>query len=705
MPMQTEKHRGQSERFEAHLTDLTRKLGRYDLQVNMAELYLLKDQFHQRVEDFFQQEHKLNLAVLGQLKAGKSSFLNALLFEGAAVLPEALTPKTAVLTQIEYATQDALVVEYYQKEEWQTLERVARSPVMTDMVRMAQELVGAAIDQGTDVARYIALGTQTIPLHTQAEIATVLNRYVGENGEMTPVVKSVTLQLNNAMLQGVVVVDTPGLNDPVLSRTEQTRRYLETCDIAFFLSRSGHFLDNTDVELLTKQLPQKGLKKLMLVASLYDEALTDCVCDYMSLEEADEESKIKLRRHAMKRLSTTIAALQKSGYPQEVLQVVEQCKQPIFVSALAQKMSGKAMDAYTGKEQLILSLLSFYHPVTEQRLQEIGGIAQVQALFAELVARKERILAEKADVFVLSAQIDLREILLRLRQNVAQSTEEVKKALAQSEQKSRLRTQQMLEVQNRVQDVFQQEGELLRQEAVQAIFALRQIAKNDVGLVVRTAVKTKNIPRIVQDSVVYKPWTWNKSHVEYTVRNYTSTYLMAEDAVQGAAGLVQLAQVLWDKIVQKESLYEQLRVRLDSVVLDFEHQMGQSPTSELVAARVEECLQVPVLPPLVLDEMPSVGSLKQRYAHHVYRAQAQESLKQEARAYIAQTTSYLTLSMDKVAQRTVQNYNRSCTVFSERLFAQCKTQLIAEENERQKLQGKLRLYCEIDELLAQNMRK
>ena len=47
-----------------------------------------------------QQEQKLSIGIMGQVKAGKSSFLNALLFAGKPILPEAATPKTANLTKI-----------------------------------------------------------------------------------------------------------------------------------------------------------------------------------------------------------------------------------------------------------------------------------------------------------------------------------------------------------------------------------------------------------------------------------------------------------------------------------------------------------------------------------------------------------------------------------------------------------------------------
>lgn len=47
------------------------------------------------------------------MKAGKSSFLNALIFEGVEVLPKAATPMTASLTILKYANTLSAEVEFY----------------------------------------------------------------------------------------------------------------------------------------------------------------------------------------------------------------------------------------------------------------------------------------------------------------------------------------------------------------------------------------------------------------------------------------------------------------------------------------------------------------------------------------------------------------------------------------------------------------
>ncbi len=55
----------------------------------------------------------LKVGIIGRVKAGKSSLLNALIFEGVEVLPKAATPMTASLTILKYANTLSAEVEFY----------------------------------------------------------------------------------------------------------------------------------------------------------------------------------------------------------------------------------------------------------------------------------------------------------------------------------------------------------------------------------------------------------------------------------------------------------------------------------------------------------------------------------------------------------------------------------------------------------------
>lgn len=66
------------------------------------------------------QKEEFILAVAGQIKSGKSTLLNALIF-GNDILPSDDTPYTAKITEIRYGSDKKLKAIFYTKDEWQEL--------------------------------------------------------------------------------------------------------------------------------------------------------------------------------------------------------------------------------------------------------------------------------------------------------------------------------------------------------------------------------------------------------------------------------------------------------------------------------------------------------------------------------------------------------------------------------------------------------
>ncbi|MCQ2930881.1 dynamin family protein [Helicobacter pylori] len=62
-------------------------------------------------------DRNLKVGIIGRVKAGKSSLLNALIFEGVEVLPKAATPMTASLTILKYADTLGAEVEFYSQKD------------------------------------------------------------------------------------------------------------------------------------------------------------------------------------------------------------------------------------------------------------------------------------------------------------------------------------------------------------------------------------------------------------------------------------------------------------------------------------------------------------------------------------------------------------------------------------------------------------
>lgn len=109
----TDKELSRYEAFTTAIETIETSLGEYAEAEDLASIEKLKDNFMIKIKDFFRDNRKLNIGVVGQVKAGKSSFLNTLLFDGKEILPKASTPKTATLTKMEYAEENLIEIEYY----------------------------------------------------------------------------------------------------------------------------------------------------------------------------------------------------------------------------------------------------------------------------------------------------------------------------------------------------------------------------------------------------------------------------------------------------------------------------------------------------------------------------------------------------------------------------------------------------------------
>ena len=95
----TEEARRRAARFGDTLNELCARLAPWPEEA--AAVGELRDAYTRKSAAFFDEQHTFSLAVIGQVKAGKSTFLNTLLFDGHSVLPQAASPKTAVLTRLE----------------------------------------------------------------------------------------------------------------------------------------------------------------------------------------------------------------------------------------------------------------------------------------------------------------------------------------------------------------------------------------------------------------------------------------------------------------------------------------------------------------------------------------------------------------------------------------------------------------------------
>ena len=487
----------------------------------------LRDELKHGWDDFSGKERKLNIAVVGRVKAGKSTFLNAVIFGGKHVLPEAFTPKTATLTKIEYAAENSLDVEFYGADDWQEIERLAQSSAGDESTRAAKELVQSVRNNGIDTAEILSRGRTVEKFSSENELAGRLNPYVGEDGDFTPLVKCVTLKINKAELEGISIVDTPGLNDPVISRTQKTRDFLGLCDVVFFLSPASQFLDQSDVGLLRAQLPQKGVARLILICSRFDEGLADVVYDVDSLQEALTETKRKLTRQADKIFSKQIAD------DDELAKILGECRSPLFVSPVVNNMIGKARADYDETEENIFDNLNYHYDFDEKLIATVGDLAPVNERLQEVIAQKDSTLAVKAKNFIplaeknLVACINGFKIAAQHKFNQLANNDK-----AELERQQRAVATRINLIQSRLEEYFGEVFIKIERLKLDILNDLRRSSRDYEKLSTRTGYDIKTYSFRVSDSTWYKPWTWGSSHREYGSYQVRYTYIDTNDALE-----------------------------------------------------------------------------------------------------------------------------------------------------------------------------
>lgn len=586
---------------------------------DITGLHKLIKNFQIKTEDFYRENRKLNIGVVGQVKAGKSSFLNTLLFGGNEILPKASTPKTATLTKMEYSEENIIQIEYYSPDEWEVLEDNAVVDLDDEIYTSAREIVDMVKRNGVNPHQYLEKGFDRIEFESYEELITSLNDYVGEDGKFTPIVKAVTLFLNKEEFRGLSIVDTPGLNDPIASRTIRTKEFMEVCDVVFFLSQSGSFLDKSDWILLSSQLPQKGVKKLVLVASKYDSGIRDILRtqddddvfgeDENTADNIPKACKIikkKLKKRAKSKVEEFVKDLEMRGSSPELIEVIRQCADPIMVSSLAYNMTGKSQSEYSSEENNIYSALKQFSDDMDEDLKLLGNFDEVKNLFGEVVSEKEAILVAKAKSFIPNAIEELKNLLsgylekTKRRIQVLESNDREQLL----EQKKIIETQ-MGSIKADIASVFGELNAKLESEKLNGIRELRDASKDYLNIKERTGSVTRT------GSYTTGHFFWKKTHV-YTYEEHYS-YCIAADAIENLRkyGLDASNQV--EEVFSEAIQIKEIKRRLLNVVVNNFDMGSEKYDSSLFRIMVEETVSAIEFPIFDIDISDAMNNIAGKF--------------------------------------------------------------------------------------------
>jgi hypothetical protein len=221
------------------------------------------------------QQRTCRIAVIGQVKAGKSTFINAMT-QRPGLLPTDINPWTAVVTSLHFrrsATppEHAAVFQLFSGDEWHNLaEGGGRLRELTE--RLVPEFHPELLRAQLEVMRKRAerrLGKSFQALlgkcHRHKEITPqLLTDYISAGDDFedaqasrnarkrySDITRTAELFFSDGPFSfPVTLIDTPGTNDPFLVRDEITRRSLENPDIYVFVISALQPLSAADISML-----------------------------------------------------------------------------------------------------------------------------------------------------------------------------------------------------------------------------------------------------------------------------------------------------------------------------------------------------------------------------------------------------------------------------------------------------------------------
>ncbi len=267
------------------------------------------------------------VAVVGQFKTGKSSFVNRLAEERLAGVET--NPETAAITLFRFGEEPRAVVRLLTAAEWNRMtELYEEAPQHPDAYRVAglhgfNEDIAKRKNSLGELIPFDRIDPEALAaewiVEEGREYAIACENWATKEGKLAfrkqiqkftstrePLhyfVKEIVVYAPVPILKDhVELIDTPGLNDTQLYRGQLTEDLLREVDAILFLTQSGASFSQFDKEFLVRQLRKKRLRHVRLVVTQVDTTYEKAKLDAAEDDEdpptfgdvkAKEESRLR----------------------------------------------------------------------------------------------------------------------------------------------------------------------------------------------------------------------------------------------------------------------------------------------------------------------------------------------------------------------------------------------------------------------------
>lgn len=235
-----------------------------------------------RLENFIKQckNPELHVAFVGVVKAGKSTLINA--FFGRELASAAVTPETAALTKFRSGKgKNFIKLKFYTNSEWDSIWQDIKDKKNSEFVKEYEEL-----NAGNFKRDWLEHEDFYEEFLNEESMKESIKKWTSSKSATHYFVKEVEVGIANFSLPDqVVLVDTPGLNDPVRYRSDLTRQYIDRAN-AVVLCVQAKVLSTADLETIYKVFAKCRFNpgKVFIVGSQMD-LLNDPELDWEEQKE------------------------------------------------------------------------------------------------------------------------------------------------------------------------------------------------------------------------------------------------------------------------------------------------------------------------------------------------------------------------------------------------------------------------------------
>ena len=366
------------------------------------------------VDDVDNQKKELNderfyISVCGQIKSGKSTFLNNWLFDGKKILATDDSICTANLTEIKYGKKEQAKIHFYTLKEWK---KIKNKKIELDGIKDSLKAKTKKIlekEQNTYFNSFLKLKLTKIAnegiydrnfinKHRKVIILNDIKKiseYSSKDGKYSIFVKKIELFLNNENLKNVIVVDTPGLNDPNIEREKITKNFIKRSSAIIYLMYIGQTFSKEDLNFIDKHLSIIPSNKILFAISK---------CDLDDFDEVKYYAEKQIKNN--KKLKDRHLLENGKIYPISVMASIIKKKQNKNIALNEDEQN--LLDNASAIDECIENngyLTKFYQAISEKLMQD-KGIAVIE--------KAKRFITDTCDkkINILTLQIDLKRIKL-----------------------------------------------------------------------------------------------------------------------------------------------------------------------------------------------------------------------------------------------------------------------------------------------------